>query len=244
MKASESELESDIRAMQTIGDLVAKDYRAAGVFEKYGIDFCCGGKVALSAACREQGIDMAQLLQDLAQASNQPVDRSQNYGAWELPFLADYIVNTHHAYLKENTESIAAYARKIAEVHGAHHPEVIEIAAIFDKMAADLVLHLREEEEVLFPAIRKIVELAKAGAPHDSGEVQAIRASLKTLGHEHEEIGAAIHAIRHLAKDYAIPGDVCNTFMVTYRKLKEFEDDLHKHVHLENNILFLKAAEL
>jgi regulator of cell morphogenesis and NO signaling len=231
-------------AGQTIGDLVAKDYRAAGVFEKYGIDFCCGGQVPLAEACREKGIAMAELLGEIEQAAGQPIDRSQNYGAWELPFLADYIVNTHHAYLKENTANIAAYTHKIAEVHGAHHPEVIEIAAIFDKIAADLELHLVEEEQVLFPAIRKIAELAKAGTAQDSGELQALKANLKTLTHEHDEIGAAIHAIRHLASDYAIPGDVCNTFMVTYRKLKEFEDDLHKHVHLENNILFLKAAQL
>jgi regulator of cell morphogenesis and NO signaling len=231
-------------AAQTIGDLVAKDFRTAEVFGKYGIDFCCGGKVTLAAACQEKGIDLAELVRELDQAAADPIDRSPNYGAWELPFLADYIVNTHHAYLKENTASIAAYTRKIAEVHGAHHPEVIEIAAIFGTIAADLELHLREEEEVLFPAIRRIAALAKAGGAKDAGELQALRANLASLYHEHDEIGAAIHAIRHLARDYAIPGDVCNTFMVTYRKLKEFEDDLHKHVHLENNILFLKAGQL
>jgi regulator of cell morphogenesis and NO signaling len=232
-------------AAQTIGDLVARDYRAAGIFEKYGIDFCCGGKVALASACEQKGIALGQLVQQLEQLADQPVDRSQNYAAWELPFLADYIVNTHHAYLKEHTGTIAAYARKIAEVHGARHPEVIEIASIFDKIAADLALHLREEEEVLFPAIRKISRLAKeADGKPEASELETLRASLSTLGHEHDEIGAAIHAIRHLAKDYALPAGVCNTYLVTYRMLKEFEDDLHKHVHLENNILFAKAAEL
>jgi regulator of cell morphogenesis and NO signaling len=234
----------DKMATQTIGDFVAKDYRTAEVFEKYGIDFCCGGKVELAAACKEKGIEMDRLLQDLEQSASLPIDRSQNYAAWELPFLADYIVNTHHAYLKENTGSIAAYTHKIAEVHGAHHPEVIEIAAIFDKIAADLALHLREEEELLFPAIRKISALSKTGAAGEAHEIETLRESLQTLTHEHDEIGAAIHAIRHLANDYAIPADVCNTFVVTYNKLREFEDDLHKHVHLENNILFLKAAKL
>jgi regulator of cell morphogenesis and NO signaling len=233
-------------AVQSVGDLVAQDYRAAAVFEKHGIDFCCGGQVALSEACREKGIDQARVLLELAQSVDHPMDRSQNYAAWELPFLADYIVNTHHAYLKENTGGIAAYARKIAQVHGAHHPEVIEIAAIFDKIAADLALHLREEEEVLFPVIRKIATLSQTGSGSgaDSADLEALRASLKTLGHEHDEIGAAIHAIRHLARDYQLPAGVCNTFAVTYQKLREFEDDLHKHVHLENNILFLKAAAL
>jgi len=230
--------------LRTIGDIVANDYRTAEVFEKRGIDFCCGGNIAFTDACREKGIDAAKLRRDLENATSQPVDRSQNFAAWELPFLADYIVNTHHAYLKENTGGIAAYLHKIAEVHGAHHPEVTEIAAIFDKMAADLEHHLLEEEGLLFPAIRAMSALKKTESGHAAGEVEALRKSLKLLVHEHEEIGAAIHLIRHLAKDYAIPEDVCNTFMVAYRKLREFEDDLHKHVHLENNILFLKAAQL
>jgi len=229
---------------ETVGAAVARDYRAAEVFSRYGIDFCCGGKVELGEACREKGIDPARVLRELEQAASQPLDRSRDYGAWELPFLADYIVNTHHAYLKEQTGSIAAYAHKIAEVHGAHHPEVIEIAAIFDKIAADMAEHLRQEEEVLFPAIRKMAALRKDGVVPPAREIEAFQKTLGELGREHDEIGAAVHAIRHLSGEYAIPEDVCNTFMVTYSKLKEFEDDLHQHVHLENNILFPKAARL
>jgi len=243
MKAS-AELKTGNIGTETIGDLVAKDYRAATVFERYGIDFCCGGKVTLAAACLEKGLDPAELQGELEKAADQPLDRSQNYTAWELPFLADYIVNTHHVYLKENTSGIAAYAHKIAQVHGAHHPEVIEIAAIFDKIAADMALHLRNEEEQLFPAIRQLVSLEKAGRAQEAKDVETLRANLAALTHEHDEIGAAIHEIRRLASDYAIPADVCNTFVVAYAKLKEFEDDLHKHVHLENNILFPKAARL
>jgi regulator of cell morphogenesis and NO signaling len=229
---------------QTVGEVVAGDCRAADVFEKYGIDFCCGGQVGLAKACQEKGIELGTLLSELDQLAQEPADRSQNFGSWELPFLADYIVNTHHAYLRENTGSIAAYTQKIAQVHGAGHPEVIKIARIFYKMAADLKQHLTEEEEQLFPAIRSIVELKKAGGAGQAGQLEALRSSLATLTHDHDEIGAAIHAIRELADDYRVPLDVCNTFAVTYQKLKEFEDDLHKHVHLENNILFLKAARL
>jgi len=229
---------------KTIGEFVAEDYRTATVFEKYGIDFCCGGKVTLSATCREKGLDPAAIQREIAAAKSEPVDRSQNYGAWDLAFLADYIVNTHHTYLNENTGQIAAYARKIAEVHGGHHPEVIEIATIFDKIATDMAGHLREEEEVLFPTIKRIDAAQKAGALPAAKDREALKASLEKLHLEHEEIGDAVHAIRHLAKDYSIPDDVCNTFVVTYRKLKEFEEDLHKHVHLENNILFLKAAQI
>ena len=228
----------------TIGEIVAADFRTAKVFEKNGIDFCCGGNVALAATCSNKGIDLATITIELEAAQNEPAERSQNYSSWALPFLIDYIVNTHHLYLKENDGQIAAYARKIAGIHGAHHPEVIQIATIFDKIATDMAAHLKEEEEVFFPAIKRVDAARIAGNTPDTEDLETIRASLLKLQREHEEIGDAVHTIRHLSKDYAIPDDVCNTFMITYKKLKEFEDDLHKHVHLENNILFPKAAEL
>ena len=237
-------MEQSTLGTTTIGEIVAADFRAAKVFESHGIDFCCGGKVALATICSEKGFDLATIIRELEAVQNTPADRSQNYSSWTLPFLADYIVNTHHAYLKENDAQIAAYARKIAGVHGAHHPEVIEIAAIFDKIATDMTAHLKEEEEVFFPALKRADAARISGASPEAKDRDTIRASLLRLHREHEEIGDAVHSIRHLAKDYAIPGDVCNTFIVTYQKLKEFEDDLHKHVHLENNILFPKAADL
>jgi regulator of cell morphogenesis and NO signaling len=231
-------------AETTVGAIVAADFRTAKVFENHGIDFCCGGKITLTAICREKGLDPATLQNEIAEVRSAPVDRSHDYAAWALPFLADYIVNTHHAYLHENSAQIAAYAQKIAGVHGAHHPEVIEIAAIFAGIATDMAAHLREEEEVLFPAIKRINNAVAAGNPAEAPDLETIRASLAKLDHEHQEIGDAVHTIRHLANGYLIPDDVCNTFTVTYRMLKEFEDDLHTHVHLENNILFPKAARL
>jgi regulator of cell morphogenesis and NO signaling len=229
---------------KTIGEIVATDFRTARVFEKNGIDFCCGGNVALETICTEKGVDLAVISAELEAVQSEPVERSQNYSSWALPFLADYIVNTHHAWLRENDEQIAAYAAKIAGVHGAHHPEVIRIAALFDRIAADMVGHLQEEEEVLFPAIKRLKAAKIAGATPDEQDRETIRVSLLRLHREHEEIGDAVHEIRRLSNEYEIPDDVCNTFMLTYRKLKEFEDDLHKHVHLENNILFPRAAEL
>lgn len=232
------------RGNKTIGEIVAADFRTARVFENHGIDFCCGGKVALEATCTEKGLNLAEIIRELETVQKEPAERNQNYASWPLPLLADYIVNTHHVYLKENDEQIAAYARKIATVHGAHHPEVIRIAAIFEKIATDMAGHLKEEEEVFFPALKRADAAKTAGSAPEEKDRDTIRTSLSRLHREHEEIGDAIHEIRHLAKGYAIPGDVCNTFMLTYQKLKEFEDDLHKHVHLENNILFPKAAML
>jgi regulator of cell morphogenesis and NO signaling len=229
---------------KTIGEIVAADFRTARVFETHGIDFCCGGKVALAAICAEKGLDLAALIGELEAVKNEPAERSQNYASWALPFLADYIVNTHHVYLKENDDQIAAYARKIADVHGAHHPEVIQIADIFNKIATDMAAHLKEEEEVFFPAVKRADAARINSLTPDAKDRDTIRESLLKLHREHEEIGDAVHTIRDLSKEYAIPDDVCNTFMLTYQKLKDFEDDLHKHVHLENNILFPKAAEL
>lgn len=228
---------------RTIGEIVADDYRTAKVFDKHRIDFCCGGNVALAAICAAKGIDLATITGELEAVKSEPAERSQNYASWELTFLADYIINAHHTYLKENTGHIAAYAHKIAAVHGANHPELIEIAAIFDKIAIDMEAHLREEEEVFFPAIKRADATKKAGSAPEANDIESINISLKKLSHEHEVIGDAMHTISHLSKEYAIPGDACNTYVVTYQKLKEFEDDLHKHVHLENNILFLKALQ-
>jgi regulator of cell morphogenesis and NO signaling len=239
-----AETEDQDSSNKKVGEYVAEDYRIAKVFEKFGIDFCCGGNVALIAACQEKRIDPVTLQLEIAAVKSEPIERSQNYAVWELPFLADYIVTVHHSYIKENAGQIDAYSRKIAEVHGANHPEVREIAAIFDKIAIDLTAHLREEEEVFFPACKRADAARKGGFAPDPQDTEAIRADLVKLRREHDEVGAAVHSIRHLAKDYAIPGDACNTFMVTYQKLSEFEDDLHKHVHLENNILFSKAEQL
>ena len=229
---------------KSIGAFVAEDYRTAAVFERHGIDFCCGGQVTLLAACEGKGLAPETVLDEIEATRREPAKQSESYSTWELPFLADYIVNIHHAWLKENDPIIAGYARKIAQVHGPHHPEVVEIAALFEKIASALAVHLRAEEQVFFPAVKRAAAAKKAGRMPLREDREVIRASLVQLFREHEEVGEAVRAIRHLAKDYAIPADVCNTFMVTYQKLKEFEDDLHKHVHLENNILFLKAAQL
>ena len=225
-----------------IGDIVAEDYRTAGIFEKYGIDFCCGGQEPLISICQEKNLDFDAIQLEIEAVKKEPLARSEDYANWALPFLADYIVNTHHAYLNKEMGPIASYAHKIADVHGSNHPEVIKIANIFDKIVSDMTGHLREEEQVLFPAIKRIEAVTKEGSTPESKDCEMIRVSLEKLHQEHEEVGDAIHEIRHLAHDFVIPADACNTFIVTYKKLSEFEDDLHRHVHLENNILFLKAA--
>jgi regulator of cell morphogenesis and NO signaling len=229
---------------KTIGEIVAADFRTARIFENHEIDFCCGGKITLATACSEKGLDLATIARELEAVKCESVEQHQNYSSWNVPFLIDYIFNVHHAYLKENLEQLAADVRKIADVHGVHHPEVIQIATIFDKIAVDLAAHMKEEDKLFFPAVKRAEATRTAGNTPGADDQDTIRVCVFKFYHEHEEIGAAVHSIRDLSKEYTIPDDVCNTFTVTYRKLEEFEDDLHKHVHLENNILFPKAAQL
>ena len=184
----------------TIGAIVAADYRTAKVFEARGIDFCCGGNIPLTTICARNGLDLSNIIRELEALQNEPDTRSEQYGAWSLSFLADYIVNTHHVYLRENDDQIAAYARKIAGVHGANHPEVIEIADLFARITADLTSHLMEEEDVFFPAVKRAEAASASGLEPAAGDRETIRASLERLHREHEEVGEAVHAIRHLAK--------------------------------------------
>ncbi len=229
---------------KTIGEIVVDDYRTSKVFEKYGIDFCCGGKVVLSTICDEKGLDFSTVTRELEEVKNQQIERDQNYYSWELPFLIDYIVNVHHGYLKENTEQIKTHIKKIASVHGELHSELFEITSIFDKIANDMSIHLKEEEDVLFPALKRADTNKKTDSALLTEDLELISHSLERLGQDHEEIGVAVHKINHLTNGYEIPDGVCNTFLLTYKELKKFEDDLHKHVHLENNILFLEAVKL
>lgn len=227
-----------------IGEIVADDYRTSRVFEKHGIDFCCGGKGLLSTICKEQGLDLTTIAGELKEVKNKQIKRDQDYASWEIPFLIDYIINVHHGYLKENTEQIKASARKIAAIHGERHFKLFEISYIFDTIASDMSVHLKEEEEVFFPALRRVFMNSKSGTTQSVEDKKEILQSLEKLLSEHEAIGDAIHKIRHLTNNYTTPDDACNTFKITYKKLEEFENDLHKHVHLENNILFLKLEGL
>ncbi len=141
---------------RTIGEIVAEDYRTSAVFESHGIDFCCGGNIALQTICKDKGLVLAVLTKELEALKSEPVERSQDFACWEISFLIDYIVNVHHGYLKDNMEMINGYAQKIANVHGNNHPEVIEIAAIFQKITAELTTHLKEEEADFFPALKRV----------------------------------------------------------------------------------------
>jgi len=226
-----------------VGDIVAGDYRTAAVFEKHEIDFCCGGAVTLADACAAHRIDPSVLLRELEAATRAPARQDADYGNWTLTRLIDHIKAIHHAYVKANVAQTAAHTRKIADVHGDQHPELAEIVAAFDEMATELTAHLEQEEEVVFPAIKRAEAAGRSGAAPEAADAETIAHGIEELVHEHEEVGAALHHIRDLAMGYGLPADACATWSLTYERLRAFEADLHKHVHLENNILFPRAGD-
>ncbi len=222
----------------TIGGIVANDFRAAALFKNVGIDFCCGGNKSLSVACKEKGTDLSALAQQIDALAQTPVSGAMNFKEWELGFLSDFIMNTHHKFVLKTLPELVFYTQKIANVHGDHHAELIEVASLFTKINEELLQHLKNEEEVLFPAIKEAEKNA-------SSEVKTtIVSEITRMQGEHEFAGGAMDKINVLTNNYFIPDDACNTYRVSLKLLEQFEDDLHIHVHLENNILYPKALKL
>ena len=222
----------------TLGDIVADDFRSAMIFKDAGLDFCCGGKKTLQQACAEKSLKPEPIAGLLDELKNQPIDSSKDFNSWDLAFLSDYIVNTHHKYVLKVLPELVFYTDKIAKVHGSNHQELIEVAELFKKVNAELLQHLQKEEEVLFPAIKEVKKTQSAAARN------TIASEISRMSGEHEFAGGAIDFINELTGNYAVPEDACNTYLVTMKLLNQFEDDLHIHVHLENNILYPKALLL
>lgn len=222
----------------TIGEIVANDFRAANIFMEAGIDFCCGGNKTLSEACNEKGINPSSIGESLNQLELTPNTDGNNYKEWDLDLLCDYIEKKHHRYVKKTLPDLVHYTQKIASVHGANHPELAEISDLFGQINAELLQHLKNEEEVLFPAIKEVISNGNSGA------LATIKSEIERMTMEHEFAGGAMDKINVLSMGYKVPADGCNTYHVTYNLLHQFENDLHIHVHLENNILYPKAILL
>ena len=234
----------EVTAGTTIREIVGHNHRAAAVFEKHAIDFCCGGNKTLEAACAQKGIDPALIQQELRQADT-PEER-ENFlpGEWDLDTLADFIINTHHRYVRRTLPSILAHLNKVVSVHGATHPELPGILDRFQQVAEELTRHMQKEEIVLFPYIRSLVAASRTGVTVPRPVFSTIRFPIEMMEAEHSSAGDAFSFIRSATGEFAPPADACETYRVTYRELEEFERDLHRHIHLENNILFPKAITL
>ncbi len=229
--------DSEFKDMQ-IGQIVADDFRTSKVFTDAGIDFCCGGKQSIGEACKDLKLDVSEFEKTINEIKSQSINQSLNFKEWELPFLIDYIVNTHHKYVLKTLPELKFYTQKIASVHGENHPELIDIAAKIDSVAKELDQHLKNEEEVLFPTIKNYLQ-----SPN-SDDAKTIISEITRMFGEHDFAGGTLDEINRITEGYKTPEDACNTYEVAFKLLKQFEDDIHVHVHLENNILFPKALKL
>jgi regulator of cell morphogenesis and NO signaling len=228
----------------TIGEMVANDFRTAAVFNKYGIDFCCKGNRTIDEACEGKKADKDSLVRELDNLLGGNEKSGAFYKDWPLDKLCDHIVSKHHSYVAERMPMINQFLDKLCKVHGPNHPELFEINDLFKEGTGLLAMHMKKEELVLFPYIRKMIEANRGDSKLEQPHFGKINNPIAMMHQEHEVEGERFSKISQLSNNYTPPEDACNTYKVTYSFLKEFEDDLHLHIHLENNILFPKAIDM
>ncbi|HET9056500.1 MAG TPA: iron-sulfur cluster repair di-iron protein [Chitinophagaceae bacterium] len=228
---------------KTVAELVAEDIQKAHVFKKYGIDFCCGGNISVETATRKKGIDVNNIFEELENVSRKPTINPP-YDKWNIGFLASYIEQTHHTYVNEAIPMLNAYAEKVCKVHAQNHPPLLKIKSLMEAVFAELGAHMMKEEKILFPYIKQMDEALAKGIPLPVSHFGSVNNPIHIMEAEHETAGNIFKEISELTNNYNPPEWACNTFKAFYDKLSEFEEDLHIHVHLENNILFPKAKAI
>lgn len=229
---------------KTIGAFVAEDYRTAAVFTKYKIDFCCKGNRTINEVCEKQEIDSKELLKKIQDALLAEDSNKIDFNSWPLDLLAEYIEKTHHRYVEDKSIVIMQFLNKLCSVHGANHPELFQINELFTECAGELAQHMKKEELMLFPFIKKMIKAKETEEDLMQPPFGTVSNPIAMMMHEHDTEGERFREIASLTNDYTAPSDGCTTYKVTFAMLKEFEENLHTHIHLENNILFPKAMVL
>ncbi|WP_298493362.1 iron-sulfur cluster repair di-iron protein [uncultured Algibacter sp.] len=227
-----------------IGQFVAEDYRTASVFSKYKIDFCCNGNRTINEVCEKKGMDSNVLLDELNSVLNLKGEQTIDYKSWPLDLLIDYIEKKHHRYVEEKIPVLLQFLNKLCKVHGERHPELFEINSLFTASAGELAAHMKKEELILFPFVKKMVNANMSQGEVEAPQFGTVGNPIDMMKEEHDNEGVRFRKIAELTNNYNPPADACNTYKVTYAMLEEFEKDLHLHIHLENNILFPKAVKL
>jgi regulator of cell morphogenesis and NO signaling len=216
----------------TVAQLAISQPAALSVFEKYNIDYCCGGHQTLEEACMKKGLDPTKIRQEIYQV--QSGEYTVRPESWSSSLLVDFIIQNHHYYVAEAIPEIKMFLDKVCNVHVNDSPELLAIREDFIDLSEELTSHMQKEEFVLFPAIKALDSQNNADHPLSS----AIQSPISAMEHEHMVAGDLIKHIRLLSNDYTPPDFACPTFRITYQKLREFDNDLMRHIHLENNILF------
>ena len=227
---------------QSLANIVTNHFQAAQVFEKFNLDFCCKGKQTLAVACEDNGVLIEQVLTELDQVLQQN-KQVKDFNNMNVEALISYIILHHHFYVKQSLPIILSHIEKVSFKHGSSYPYMIEVLNIFEQVNEEMLSHMQKEEMILFPRIRAM-ESALTFSANSSMNKMEIEQPIKIMEAEHEFVGEALSKIRNLTNNYTILDEMCTTFKITIAELKEFEEKLHEHVHLENNILFPKAKKM
>ncbi|MBP6334510.1 MAG: iron-sulfur cluster repair di-iron protein [Bacteroidia bacterium] len=226
----------------TLAEIVTIKPEAAPILEKFNLDFCCGGKAKLKEALKDEPQKLNDVTEQLQMVFLKESNTENNFEEYSLTKLIDYILDTHHSYVKENLPVMKQHIDKVASKHGERHPEMKQIKTLFDEIKGEFEQHMFKEEMLLFPEI-KILEASSIKGSTTNSEI-SIGPPIDVMEFEHESAGNKMKEIKSLSNNFTPPTDACNTFRLCYEELRIFDEDLHKHVHLENNILFPKSLLL
>ena len=231
---------------KTVRELALENVVATGVFERLGIDYCCGGNRTLEQACHAANISVDQALKSLeeAQLSSPANSKGRNWQTEPLGDLVSHITTTHHKYTRDEIARLGPLFAQVCSVHGNNHPELLQLREIFARLSQELTSHLMKEEMVLFPYIIRMEEAVIEKAPILPPPFGTVQNPVSMMEHEHDSAGHALRAMREISQGYTSPADACVSYQTLYKALAELEADLHQHIHLENNILFPRAIEM
>jgi len=235
-----------ISPLSFVSDIVNNDYRTAEVFRKYGIEYCCAGKWPLQMICESKDLDFTEIIRELENAmSTICVPNTLPVEKWSIDFLIDYIINIHHAYLKKDLPETGEQLERFATEHQKKFPELTELVRVFNNLTSEMLPHLQHEEEIIFPYIRQIAHAFDNKESYAGLLVRTLRKPVaNVMQHEHESVQKTLNQIRQLTNYYTPPPHACTNHKVTYSKLHEIDNDLARHMYLENNILFPRAIEM
>ena len=231
---------------KTVRDVALENPAATRVFEKLGIDYCCGGNQSLEQACRAVNLQIDEVLDSLEMAE-EAARSARKAHDWQIEPLADlvaHIKSTHHKYTREEIARLGPLFDKVCSVHDKNHPELLQMRATFAGLGQELTMHMMKEEMVLFPYITRMEEAVMQSEPILPPPFGSVQNPVAMMENEHDSAGAALRAMRGASGGYTAPPDVCVSYQTLYKALAEFEADLHQHIHLENNILFTRAIAM
>ena len=227
-----------------LADLVRQDPRLTPVFDRFGLDYCCRGQRTLQEASTEHCVPVSEVLDEL-QALGPKADDSDGASEWpDLRDLIHHIVTRHHRYVREHQPVIEALLDKLSNRHGDRHPELHEVRAVFGVLAKEMVQHMDKEENILFPFIESLCQTSATAQARPGSPFGTILNPIRAMEHEHLAAGTMLARIRTLTGGFQPPADGCMSYRLCFQELADFESDLHKHVHLENYVLFPRAAAL